>query len=890
MATWKDAVRLATTANLDLEAAQTVTDGIALALNDKVLIKDQTDPIQNGLYVFGGPPLNLLTRSTDTMDPELMVRVSEGNTNAHTQWALVTKAPIRIGTTPLHFSPQTLVFNVKDFGAVGDGVTDDLPAFLACQAAMAAHTLNQQRSSIFYVPPVPYPKSYFLNSDFDIVTPGRYQGVGVGGGNGGSRLTFAPGKGIRVWKWTASPRLLGDATDCIVSGFDIFFPQALTLGSWQPRHRFAVGDKIRVNCASGVDAASVGNGSWIVYYECIITGKSSAGAEPDFWTAGCQNPDTSVPWTANTRRKFGSLVRASDPLRWAEFFSATAPSPTNFGRTGETEPKSVTTRWTDSTSETLNNLIVPTHANWNGHCYKATRIGAPPHRTGAREPIWPTTPGGTVTDKNITWTENGPAWGLQGVDTPWTARTSEALNNLIVPTHDNWNGHCYKATSIGAPPHRTGAKQPIWPTTPGATVPDENITWTENGPAGETTTDGTMVWTWAPSTPDNIIKDGDAVFACRTAAAIFADTTCTIERNYVEGCPGPGIHLVGNGISWPASNVNRARINFNFLVNNDVGIASYGGDTNAMIGYGNHVGGGAKGNPLWQARHRYTTVGQRVRSTTALLGPQQFIDFVVTTPGRSGEAPPAWIYALNATTPDNEVVWTGVPCNPNYGYFDRGYLGNRWFGCMSEECAGPGFALLSTAGTGATFGCYSENTVPDVYHGHSTMGGGNPNSGTKHSGDGFGWDAHGVWNLRTNPIPVGAGVNAHFYANDPHQIIGWDSDDDDGRWYGLQYDLPDVGWWGFVYSDGTTTALAVSGNRAREGKALVWAPKGILLGPRFSNAIITTGVHDPMRDDPPLTWRRGDIVINVGVSGAGQISYWQCVAAGTPGMWVAHVL
>lgn len=57
----------------------------------------------------------------------------------------------------------------------------------------------------------------------------------------------------------------------------------------------------------------------------------------------------------------------------------------------------------------------------------------------------------------------------------WAASTVYALNDVRIPTVAN--GREYKATTAGT----SGATEPIWPTTAGATVTDGTVVWTENG-------------------------------------------------------------------------------------------------------------------------------------------------------------------------------------------------------------------------------------------------------------------------------------------------------------------------------------------------------------------------------------------------------------------------
>jgi len=61
---WKDSVRVATTTNLTLSGPGATIDGVTMSNNDRVLVKDQSDATENGVYVFNGSA-NPLTRSAD---------------------------------------------------------------------------------------------------------------------------------------------------------------------------------------------------------------------------------------------------------------------------------------------------------------------------------------------------------------------------------------------------------------------------------------------------------------------------------------------------------------------------------------------------------------------------------------------------------------------------------------------------------------------------------------------------------------------------------------------------------------------------------------------------------------------------------------------------------
>lgn len=127
---WKNSVRLATAAALSahtgggtntLTASANIAltvDGIAPAVNDRILVKDEAGAAarEHGLYVVvdtglaggGGRPW-IITRVVDAdesadVNSQLTVRVSEGAANAQTQWTLTTLDPIVLNTTLLTFT------------------------------------------------------------------------------------------------------------------------------------------------------------------------------------------------------------------------------------------------------------------------------------------------------------------------------------------------------------------------------------------------------------------------------------------------------------------------------------------------------------------------------------------------------------------------------------------------------------------------------------------------------------------------------------------------------------------------------------------------------------------------------------------------------------------
>lgn len=101
----KASVRVATTANITLSGAQTI-DGVSVTTGDRVLAKDQTTALQNGIYAVA---VGSWTRAADAdstaeVTSGLFTFVEEGTANADTGWVLSTNAPIVLDTTALAFA------------------------------------------------------------------------------------------------------------------------------------------------------------------------------------------------------------------------------------------------------------------------------------------------------------------------------------------------------------------------------------------------------------------------------------------------------------------------------------------------------------------------------------------------------------------------------------------------------------------------------------------------------------------------------------------------------------------------------------------------------------------------------------------------------------------
>jgi len=86
---WKDNVRAASTANINLASPGATIDGVTMVSGDRFLAKDQSSIPTNGIYIWNGAATPA-TRSSDasTFDEleNAVVSVDEGTTNAGTTW------------------------------------------------------------------------------------------------------------------------------------------------------------------------------------------------------------------------------------------------------------------------------------------------------------------------------------------------------------------------------------------------------------------------------------------------------------------------------------------------------------------------------------------------------------------------------------------------------------------------------------------------------------------------------------------------------------------------------------------------------------------------------------------------------------------------------------
>lgn len=129
---WKQSVRVATVANINLASMPAAIDGVTLVIGDRILVKDQTTGSQNGIYQFNGAAA-AATRTEDAdedfeVTANITMAVEEGSTQADQVWILTTNNPIVVGTTTLVFSllPTNTFIGGDGITILGNTISVDL--------------------------------------------------------------------------------------------------------------------------------------------------------------------------------------------------------------------------------------------------------------------------------------------------------------------------------------------------------------------------------------------------------------------------------------------------------------------------------------------------------------------------------------------------------------------------------------------------------------------------------------------------------------------------------------------------------------------------------------------------------------------------------------------
>ncbi len=129
----KQSCRVATTANIDLVTGGLLTiDDIALSDGDRVLVANQTNAIENGIYIASTGAWSRSTDADGTPSNEvsagLYTYIEEGTTNGTLAFVLITPDPIALGTSELNFtvSASSSISAFSDISDIPDPIANKM--------------------------------------------------------------------------------------------------------------------------------------------------------------------------------------------------------------------------------------------------------------------------------------------------------------------------------------------------------------------------------------------------------------------------------------------------------------------------------------------------------------------------------------------------------------------------------------------------------------------------------------------------------------------------------------------------------------------------------------------------------------------------------------------
>lgn len=145
---YKESVRVASTAPINLAAPGANIDGVAMVAGNRFLEKDHATLASRGIYIWNGaavPATRALDADVGTeLNGGAIVPVEEGTDNADTYWQLTNNGTVTIGVTGLTFANFGLTPDASDTvkGKIEISTDAEAQAFASALLAITPSTLK----------------------------------------------------------------------------------------------------------------------------------------------------------------------------------------------------------------------------------------------------------------------------------------------------------------------------------------------------------------------------------------------------------------------------------------------------------------------------------------------------------------------------------------------------------------------------------------------------------------------------------------------------------------------------------------------------------------------------------------------------------------------------
>lgn len=516
--------------------------------------------------------------------------------------------------------------------------------------------------------------------------------------------------------------------------------------------------------------------------------------------------------------------------------------------TGTFNPNAPYARWAPGITPTLHKMYIPSYDVPFGYAYEATTVAG---ATGSTEPTW----------RHVAWPPLlASAWASTTFPASNTVAGDLYLSGQSLVSTTVWlqpstpDGHVYALTTAG---NNTGFAEPTFNSSPGATTTWGTQVWTEMG-LRDTIVDGGVTWTLRKCYG---IDANDVVIVERCQVAGFAGDAFHSDNSSNGG--GNGQQVLGSILAYCGGS----------------GIFVEGGNSNASIFERNNIitcqnwgiyDGALLGNYYYGNQQAGCTAGG-----TAVYGSSMFGNY---NEGGSG--------ALIVLAPGG--VFFGGNQGGNAGDELSGSVSHPAWTANTVEAIGN---FVSDAASGWYFKCTALTPSSDDKTGSTSpfatgTYNGSPFSRAQPIPDnhvtwtpwGRTWLSQGLYAIAssggtgTQPFDVVNSTGAQVVTTHVGRrgdtnltAMAFAADDDAGAWFGWNY-VPASGRWQFT-RDLTNPALAaVTNTHATEGANKWIFPQGYLLGfvtgeglATNSQPVKVSNPYRPMGRSVP-TWTVGDEV------------------------------